>query len=46
MQKAEVAQMDKHAKLAAIDRSTTGANLEFLTGMVFENFGREIVKML
>ena len=49
--KAEEAQVDTHAKLAAIDRSTKEANLKYLTDRVFgddkgRHVGREIVMML
>ena len=49
--KAEEAQVDTHAKLAAIDRSTKEANLKYLTDRVFgedkgRHLGREIVMML
>ena len=49
--KAEEAQVDTYAKLAAIDRSTKEANLKYLTDRVFgedkgRHLGREIVLML
>ena len=49
--KAEEAQVDTHAKLAAIDRSTKEANLKYLMDRVFRedkgmHLGREIVMML
>ena len=49
--KVEEAQVDTHAKLAAIDRSTKEANLKYLTDRVFgedkgRHLGREIVMML
>ena len=49
--KAEEAQVDTHAKLAAIDRSTKEANLKYLTDRVFgedkgRHLGREIVMLL
>ena len=49
--KAEEAQVDTYAKLAAIDRSTKEANLKYLTDRVFgedkgRHLGREIVMML
>jgi hypothetical protein len=49
--KAEEAQVDTHAKLATIDRSTKEANLKYLTDRVFgedkgRHLGREIVMLL
>ena len=49
--KAEEAQVDTHAKLAVIDRSTKEANLNCLTDRVFgedkgRHLGREIVMLM